>query len=38
MLSYSQTLRAVKTSGSTMGVYSYTSPAPSSVKHCKTSR
>ena len=37
-LSYSQTFRAAKTSGSTTGVYSYTKPAHGSFKHCETSR
>jgi len=36
-LSYSQTFRAAKTFGSTIGVYSYTTPACGSFKHCKTS-
>jgi len=31
-LSYSQTFRAAKTSGSTMEVYSYTTPARSRLK------
>jgi len=30
--------RAAKTSGSTTGVYSYTTPARGSFKHCETSR
>jgi len=34
-LSYSQTFCAAKTSGSTTGVYSYTTPG---FKHCKTLR
>jgi len=37
-LSYSQMFRASKTSGSTTGVYSYTTPAHGSFKHCETSR
>jgi len=37
-LGYSQTFRAAKTSGSTMGVYLYTTPARGSFKHRKTSR
>jgi len=31
-------IRAAKTSGSTMGVYSYTTPAHGSFKQCETSR
>ena len=34
----SQTFRAAKTSGSTMRVYLYTTPARGSFKHRKTSR
>jgi len=37
-LSSSQTFRAVKNSGRTMGVYSYTTTAHGSFKHCKISR
>jgi len=37
-LSYSQTFRAAKTSRSTTGVYSYTTLACGSFKHCETSR
>jgi len=37
-LSYSQTFCAAKTSGSTTGVYLYTTHACGSFKHCKTSR
>ena len=37
-LSYSQTFRAAKTSGSTTGVNSYTTPARGSFKHRETSR
>jgi len=37
-LRYSQTFGAAKTSGSTTGVYSYTTPARRSSEHCETSR
>jgi len=37
-LSTSQTFHVAKTSGSIMGVYSYTTPARGGFKHCKTSR
>ena len=37
-LSTSQTFRAAKTSGSTTGVYSYTTPARGGFKHCGTSQ
>jgi len=36
-LNYSQTFHAAKTSESTTGVYSYTTPAHGSLKHCETS-